>query len=195
MFTGIITNIGNIKEIIPQGTEREIVLSTDLNADDLTLGQSIACNGACLTISKFSGSDLHFFVSNETLDKTNMSNWQVGDKINLELAMAANSRFDGHIVTGHIDGVAKINSIESSNNSHIITVDLPNGYENFIVEKGSIAINGISLTVNEVNANQFTVTIIPHSWDFTNLNRLVVGDEINFELDIIAKYINKIHGK
>ena len=193
MFTGIITNKAIVSDIIKKDTECEIVLKTDLNISEIVIGQSIACDGACLTVSKIEGDNLSFFVSKESLDKTNIANWKIGYQVNLELAMAANGRFDGHVVSGHVDSLAIVKDIILSNESHILKISLPKKFMSYIIEKGSVTLNGISLTVNDVENDYFTVNIIPHTWKETNFNQLQIGAKLNYEVDLIAKYIKKFN--
>ena len=194
MFTGIIENLGIITNIIEKGTEKEIIIAANID-ETLKIGQSIACNGACLTITNINKKELSFFISAETIAKTTISNWSIGKEINLELAMSANSRFDGHMVSGHIDDVAKVDSIKSLNDSYIVKVLISDNYVDYLIDKGSITIDGISLTINKIENNIIYLNIIPHTWLNTNMKELVDGDDVNIEIDLIAKYIKKLHVK
>lgn len=194
MFTGIIENLGIITNIIEKGTEKEIIIAANID-ETLKIGQSIACNGACLTITNINKKELSFFISAETIAKTTISNWSIGKEINLELAMSANSRFDGHMVSGHIDDVAKIDSIKSLNDSYIVKVLIGDNYVDYLIDKGSITIDGISLTINKIENNIIYLNIIPHTWLNTNMRELEDGDDVNIEIDLIAKYIKKLHVK
>lgn len=194
MFTGIIENLGIITDIIEKGTEKEIIIAANID-ETLKIGQSIACNGACLTITNINKKELSFFISAETIAKTTISNWSIGKEINLELAMSANSRFDGHMVSGHIDDVAKIDSIKSLNDSYIVKVLIGDNYVDYLIDKGSITIDGISLTINKIENNIIYLNIIPHTWLNTNMKELEDGDDVNIEIDLIAKYIKKLHVK
>lgn len=194
MFTGIIENLGIITNIIEKGTEKEIIIAANID-ETLKIGQSIACNGACLTITNINKKELSFFISAETIAKTTISNWSIGKEINLELAMSANSRFDGHMVSGHIDDVAKVDSIKSLNDSYIVKVLISDNYADYLIDKGSITIDGISLTINKIENNIIYLNIIPHTWLNTNMKELVDGDDVNIEIDLIAKYIKKLHVK
>lgn len=191
MFTGIITHLGKIDEIIEiNGNEKQVIISSDIK-QALEIGQSISCNGMCLTITKIDHSKISFFVSHETLDKTTASSWKKGDIINIELAMGINSLFNGHIVTGHIDITAKVKLITKLSDSNIIEISMPKSYLEYLILKGSVTVNGVSLTVNEVLNDSFTVNIIPHTWNNTNLQYLDNNDQVNIEVDILAKYIKK----
>jgi len=194
MFTGIIENLGIITNIIEKGTEKEIIIAANID-ETLKIGQSIACNGACLTITNINKKELSFFISAETIAKTTISNWSIGKEINLELAMSANSRFDGHMVSGHIDDVAKVDSIKSLNDSYIVKVLISDNYVDYLIDKGSNTIDGISLTINKIENNIIYLNIIPHTWLNTNMKELVDGDDVNIEIDLIAKYIKKLHVK
>ncbi|MBT4878342.1 MAG: riboflavin synthase [Alphaproteobacteria bacterium] len=194
MFTGIIENLGIITNIIEKGTEKEIIIAANID-ETLKIGQSIACNGACLTITNINKKELSFFISAETIAKTTISNWSIGKEINLEQAMSANSRFDGHMVSGHIDDVAKVDSIKSLNDSYIVKVLISDNYVDYLIDKGSITIDGISLTINKIENNIIYLNIIPHTWLNTNMKELVDGDDVNIEIDLIAKYIKKLHVK
>ena len=195
MFTGIINHIGKVNSIKNVNDEKEISIISKLDIRKLEIGQSIACNGICLTIIKIleynDGSEVFFFLSKETINKTNVNFWKKESKINLELAMRSNSLFDGHMVTGHIDSVATVTKVTKSSNSHIVNIMVDDTSLEYLVSKGSVTLNGVSLTVNKVNNSGLTVNIIPHTWNNTNFNVIQKGDKLNFEADIIAKYVKK----
>ena len=198
MFTGIITNIAEIVDIIELGADREVHVKADLKHHKLNIGQSIACDGICLTVTKIMQSEdnkeiMVFFISQETIDKTIVSLWQIKDKINLEFAMSNDSLFDGHMVTGHVDITAKIKNIIKQEASYIIEINLANEYLEYLISKGSVTVNGVSLTVNKLNKDSFMVNIIPHTWDNTNLKYLTINSLVNIEVDIMAKYIKKYY--
>jgi riboflavin synthase len=192
MFTGIITNIGKIKEIIEKDNEIEVKIATDLKTEDIYLGQSISCDGVCLSITKIEGSIISFYISKETLAKTILKDWYIDYEVNIELAMQINSRFDGHIVSGHIDNIAEITNLQKIGSSYMLTLTLPAQYLKYIIEKGSICLNGVSLTVNNILANNIEINIIPITWHKTNFKNLKIGSEINFEVDMLAKYLEKL---
>lgn len=156
-------------------------------------GSSVAVNGVCLTL-KYSPVKGRFSVDlmPETIKRTAFSNLKKGDSVNLELAMGAKGRFEGHIVQGHIDGTAKLNSAKKQGNSRILGFEVPDHLSKYIVQKGSIAVNGISLTVIEAKNDEFTVGIIPYTWEHTMLPQLKAGDKVNIEVDILAKYLEKL---
>lgn len=194
MFTGIVSHFGRIENITDKGKEKEIVISVKTEDRVLEIGQSVACDGICLTITKIDKQRLSFFVSHETLNKTIVRNWQSGDIVNIEFAMSFKDLFNGHIVTGHVDTIAKVKKITDLSDSRIVEFELDNHLE-YLISKGSVTINGVSLTINEILDNSFEVNVIPHTWDNTNISNLEVGDEVNIEVDMIAKYMKKYHEK
>lgn len=192
MFTGIIEATGEIK-----GAERsanggtEMVIATEL-AKELEVGASLALNGCCLTVTGRSGSEIRFDLLAETLRRTNLGDLKPGDLINLERPMQANGRFDGHVVQGHIDTTSQIQSIESVGADHRIEIVLPEAFSRYVVFKGSIAVDGISLTIAELDEDRFTIWIIPHTWQVTNLQRRKATERVNLEFDLIAKYVERM---
>ncbi len=190
MFTGIISHLGKIIKIENHSFDKLIIIACDF-LEKIKIGDSIACDGVCLTITKIDNNHLSFFVSKETLKSTIISSWQEKDIVNLELAMKLGERLNGHIVSGHIDNVASILNITKTNNSYVFQIAIPNKSANLLIYKGSVTINGISLTVNEINKNSFSVNIIPHSFVSTNLQYLKKSDMVNIEFDLIGKYINR----
>jgi riboflavin synthase len=192
VFTGIIEATGEIK-----GAERsanggtEMVIATEL-AKELEVGASLALNGCCLTVTGRSGSEIRFDLLAETLRRTNLGDLKPGDLINLERPMQANGRFDGHVVQGHIDTTSQIQSIESVGADHRIEIVLPEAFSRYVVFKGSIAVDGISLTIAELDEDRFTIWIIPHTWQVTNLQRRKATERVNLEFDLIAKYVERM---
>ena len=192
MFTGIVETTGQIKRaepILNGGTQ--LVIGTEL-ASELAVGASLAVNGCCLTVTAVNGSEIRFDLLGETLRRTNLGDLRRGDVINLERPMLANGRFDGHVVQGHIDAAARIESIEPSGSDHRLEVALPESFSRYVVFKGSIAVDGISLTVAELHPDRFIVWIIPHTWQATNLHQRKAGDRVNLEFDLIAKYVERM---
>jgi riboflavin synthase len=189
MFTGIISHLGTIKE----KSESDLTIATDENLmKKLTLGASVAINGICLTVVAFDDKIFTIDFMPETAKKTTIHYLKAQDAVNLELPATPETFLAGHIVQGHVDAVGKITQIENEGNSRIITISFPEDLNKYIVNKGSIAMNGISLTVISVENNQFTVGIIPHSWEHTMLHTSKKGDSVNLEVDILAKYIEKL---
>lgn len=188
MFTGIIEEIGIVKSV----KSKVITIEANKIFDDLKLGDSVAVNGTCLTISSFSNKILNADVTTETLSRTNLGDLKLGFKVNLERALTLNGRLGGHIVSGHIDGVGIIKNISKSENDIILKIEVSANLMKYIIEKGSVAVDGISLTVAEVNKNNFSIAIIPHTFKETILFYKKEGDKVNIENDIIGKYVEKL---
>ena len=192
MFTGIIEEVGTIKSV-QRGHDSEILtVSASKVLEGTRIGDSIAVNGICLTVTSLSDGSFSADVMHETLNRSSLKGASVGMKVNLERAMPADGRFGGHIVSGHVDGTGSITSIRRDDNAVWFTVRPASGLMRYIVEKGSVALDGISLTVAKVTADTFSVSIIPHTLDQTVLSFRKVGDDINIETDIIGKYVEKM---
>jgi riboflavin synthase len=191
MFTGIIESICTVKMAQPARGGYMLMLELGSLAQDAKPGDSIAVNGTCLTITKLSGQIAQFDLSAETIKKSALGSLLPGSKVNVEKAMQANGRFDGHIVQGHIDAVAIIKSIERQGDFYNLKFAAEPDVLDYIVPKGSVAIDGISLTLTEVDSKSFAVTVIPTTWDKTILHLAKIGDKVNIETDIIAKMIKK----
>ena len=192
MFTGIIESTGVIVAIEAAGTNKHFTIHCSMT-DELKIDQSISHDGVCLTIVKIEGNTYTVTAIAETLLKTNLKQWHIGQKINVERCMPANGRFDGHIVQGHVDTTANCISIKDEQGSWLFTFELSaDSQTQLLVEKGSICINGISLTLVNVNNNQFSVAIIPYTYENTNMHQLTIGSIVNIEYDIIGKYISKM---
>lgn len=187
MFTGIIEEIGEISSI----TKSTITIKSKTVLEDAKLGDSIAVNGVCLTIVNLKKNEFTANVSEETFKITNFSELKSGDFVNLERALSLSSRLGGHIVTGHIDTVGEIVSIIDKNEFYDLSVKFDKNFENYVVKKGSITINGISLTIADINNNTVSVAIIPHTFNNTILKTLKSKDSVNIEFDILAKYVEK----
>ena len=189
MFTGIINNLG----AVVNKTKTSLIIKTDKDfLTGLEKGASVAIDGICLTVVTYNKNSFKVNVMPETINRTNIQYLQSGNLVNLELPTTANSFLSGHIVQGHIDGTGRLQNITKKNNSHLLKFSVPNSLSRYIVEKGSITVNGISLTVIEVAKNYFTVGIIPHTWAKTKFLTIKVGDFINVEVDILAKYVEKL---
>jgi riboflavin synthase len=195
MFTGIITNIGTVQNLTYSASQ-DLLITLELHDQinrNLEIGCSIACNGACLTLTNKTANILTFQASAETLSKTNIKNWQIGNKINLEFALRMGDELGGHLVSGHVDNVVKVLEIQPINNdSWKFAIELPQNLRKFIAPKGSVVLNGVSLTVNEVLADAFSVNIIKHTFDHTNFSDLKINDYLNLEVDLIARYLEKL---
>lgn len=190
MFTGIIEEIGTVKKIV-RGHQSYIEIQADKIFTDIHIGDSIAVNGVCLTVTDFSGKIFTADVMNETFSRSSLGILKVGSHVNLERAMSANGRFGGHIVSGHIDGTGKIISIKKDDNAVWYKIQTSENIIKYIVQKGSIAIDGISLTVARVERDNFSVSIIPHTSSETILSEKKTGDTVNLENDIIGKYVER----
>jgi len=189
MFTGIISYIGKVKSF----QNSQLLVKADRSLiKQVKNGDSVAVNGVCLTVIDKRADLFQVEVMPETLKRTALGGLKSGDIVNLELAMKAADRFAGHIVQGHIDGVATVKSIKQKGNSRLFTFEVPKQLGRYIVEKGSIAVNGISLTVIDASNKTFTVGIIPYTWRHTMLSSAKVGDRVNIEVDILAKYLEKL---
>lgn len=195
MFTGIIEEIGEIVSIKRGAKSCELAIKGDIIFSDLKIGDSVAVNGVCLTAAAINGNSFAADVMPETMHRSGLGALQKGSRVNLERAMSANGRFGGHIVSGHIDGVGFVRSLKKDDNAVWVTITAEDSVMKYIVEKGSVAIDGISLTVARVFSNAFSVSIIPHTGSETTLLSRKTGDRVNLECDIIGKYVEKFCGK
>jgi len=191
MFTGIIESLGTISAIRPAGRGRQVVIDSDMALEGIKPGDSIAVNGACLTAVSLSGRRFQADVSPETLSKTTFGGAKVGDRVNLERALRLSDRIDGHLVSGHIDGMGTIKKRSPLDNSVIITIEVPKALSRYFIEKGSVAVDGISLTINRCWEGGFEVSIIPHTAKLTTLPHKKQGDSVNIETDMIGKYVER----
>ncbi len=191
MFTGIIESIGKLARIVEEGTNKHFLFESDIS-NELKIDQSVSHNGVCLTVTKVI--DKHHWVTaiDETLRKSNLGNQIIGNKVNLERCMIANGRFDGHIVQGHVDQIGICKSVKEVGGSWLFDFEYDASLGNVTVEKGSISVNGISLTCFNSTRNGFTVAIIPYTYDHTNFRQLKAGDNVNLEFDVIGKYVKRI---
>lgn len=194
MFTGIIQEVGHIEAIERGAQSARFTIRAGRILNGVTLGDSITVNGACLTVVHHALGLVAFDAVYETLQKTALGALAIGDEVNLEPSLSASGRFDGHIVQGHVDGVGTIASIREVDNSYYIYINTSQALNRYIVRKGSIAIDGISLTVVDADDKTFSVAIIPHTWSHTNLHARRAGDQVNLETDIIGKYVEKLVG-
>lgn len=192
MFTGIIEQLGVVKSIQKESDNIHFTLEAPFTTE-LKIDQSVAHNGCCLTVVEISGNEYVVTAIQETLNKTNLGSWKVGTKVNLERCMQMNGRLDGHIVQGHVDTTGTCSAIEDQNGSWKYTFRYESA--DLTVEKGSITINGTSLTVVDSKTNEFSVCIIPYTYEHTNFHTLEVGSTVNLEFDIIGKYVAKMMGK
>lgn len=192
MFTGLIEEVGSVLWI--RATERgtQLEIAAPAIAQDVRKGDSVAVNGCCLTVKAARAEQLTFDLLEETLDRTNLRTLRRDTPVNLERALAADGRLGGHFVQGHIDCAVRVIAYEETGADHRLEVELPGDFAHYIVYKGSVAINGISLTIAEVHPESFAVWIIPHTKRSTNLNTLAAGDQLNLEFDLLAKYVERM---
>ena len=196
MFSGIIAALGVVKNITYNDIYSFDIEIKKINLEEfeesnnfIKIGCSIACSGVCLTLTKKKFNILTFDVSKETMNKTNLSNWRIGKLVNLERALRVGDEIGGHFVTGHVDTVLELQKIIEEDGSRILYIKLNDEISPYIASKGSITIEGISLTVNEVNNDYFNVNIIPFTWDNTNLSKIKVNDFVNVEIDLLSRYL------
>ncbi|SMP26987.1 riboflavin synthase [Chryseobacterium profundimaris] len=194
MFTGIIEAVGIIEKIEQNGSNIDFTLTCPFT-NELKIDQSLAHNGCCLTVVQIKGDQYVVTAINETLEKTNLGKWETGTVVNLERCMKMDGRLDGHIVQGHVDNTGEVVNIENKDGSYFITISYDSDSSFVTVPQGSITVNGISLTVAKSENHQFSVAIIPYTWEFTNMQYLKKGDKVNLEFDIIGKYIAKLINK
>jgi len=192
MFTGIIETLGIVKEIQKDGDNLHLTITSDITKE-LKIDQSVAHNGVCLTVVGIDNNDYTVTAIKETIDKTTLGEWQVGNLINLERAMKLGDRLDGHIVQGHVDQTGVCKSITEANGSWYFSFEYDSQLNNITIEKGSITVNGVSLTVVNSQANGFSVAIIPYTFEHTNFKTFKVGSKINLEFDVVGKYVARLH--
>ncbi len=195
MFTGIITDVGTVTRVDDTRGDKRFEITTNWDMTDVPMGASIACSGCCLTVIAKTKNSFSVDVSAESLSKTNLGSWVEGTKINLESSLKFGDELGGHLVSGHVDGLATLLSITPDGDSFRLKIRAPQDLKQFIAPKGSIALNGISLTVNEVEDDVFGINIIPHTWDVTTMGQSKAGDAINMEIDMLARYVARILGK
>src|SRR5258706_5593503 len=197
MFTGIVTDVGRVASLARATgtTDTRIAITTRFPLEDVVLGASIACSGCCLTVVETGADRFDVQVSAETLARTTLGAWTVGSPVNLERSLRLGDELGGHLVSGHVDGVATVVSRRPEAGSTRWTLELPAGFERLVATKGSIALDGVSLTVNEVEGTRFGVNIIPHTFENTTFAELQPGDRVNFEIDMLARYVARQLGK
>ena len=191
MFTGIITDIGELISLDKQG-DWQLRIKTHWNTKDIDIGASIACSGICLTVVDRKGDYFDVSASMETVSITTLQTWQLGKKINLERALRVGDELGGHIVSGHVDGITTLSEIKPDNDSYRLKFLIDDKFKGLIASKGSVCIDGISLTVNSVTDSSFDVNIISHTWNETTIGNCVVGDVANLEIDMLARYVARL---
>ena len=195
MFTGIVTGMGNVRSLVPLGggQDMRIVIGTPWpDTSAIAIGASVACGGCCLTAVEVGPDWFAVDVSGETLSKTKLGAWAEGSPMNLERSLRMGDELGGHLVSGHVDGVGEVASVVQENGSWRVRVEAPRELSRFIAAKGSVSLDGVSLTVNEVEAAAFGVNIIPHTWDVTTLGQLKPGDPVHIEIDMLARYVARL---
>jgi len=197
MFTGLVQQVGTLVERRPGTRQQTLVVEAALKAGDRVLGASVAIAGVCLTVTAATAERFEVVAAFETLDKTTLGDKSLGDRLNLEPALRVGDPLGGHLVSGHVDGVGSVRSIEAQGQAKQFWFDLPEPLARYVAEKGSITIDGTSLTVNDVDAGGFSVGLIPHTLDVTTLGTLAVGSRVNLEVDLLARYVARLleHGQ
>lgn len=189
MFTGIVTDIGRVRKVEQTTRDRRYEIETAWDTAGIDLGASISHAGCCLTVTETGPGWFAVEVSGETLSKTTLGGWREGDRVNLERAAKLGDELGGHIVSGHVDGLGRVVSVTPEGGSHRIDIEAPAPLHRYIAAKGSITVDGASLTVNAIEGRTFGVNIIPHTWEATTLGRLKAGDAVNLEIDMLARYL------
>ena len=191
MFTGIIEGLGTVSAIASSGPGKRLALESDYQLGQTKIGDSISVSGACLTVVKLEGKRFEVDVSPETLGKTTFGNVKMGDRVNLERALRLSDRIDGHLVSGHIDGMGTLQHREPIGNAIVVTIGASTALTRYLIAKGSVAVDGISLTINSSGDNEFAVSIIPHTAKITTIGIKRIGDHVNIETDMIGKYVER----
>lgn len=192
MFTGLIEEIGEVKRIQPFGNALRLTISAKEVLSDLKIDDSVSINGACQTAIEVGNGFFAVEAVEETLKKSTFSNFKVGQKVNLERAMLPTQRLGGHLVQGHIDCVGKVKKITGNQSSYLVEISYPNQIGKYLVENGSICVEGVSLTIARLSAETFTLSVIPHTWKVTTFTNLKIGSEVNLEVDLLGKYVEKM---
>ena len=192
MFTGLVEEKGILKEKIPTGDGFQFVIEAKIVMNDLRIGSSVAVNGCCLTVVKIDGNTFAVDTIEETLNKTNLGVLKQGMNVNLERPLAVEARLGGHFVLGHIDTTGKVEDVKELSNSHWLTISFPEKFKQYLIYVGSVAIDGVSMTVAELKDKSFSVGIIPHTWKETIFADKKIGDTVNLEFDVLGKYVERI---
>jgi len=194
MFTGIVEEAGVVQAVTRRGKGWSLEVKVSSIVDGVKIGDSVAVNGCCLTVTEMKGRRLIFDLLDETKEKTNLQSAQVGARVNLESSLKADGKVGGHFVTGHIDGTARVSKWGRSGEDWELEAEVPEGLDRYLVSKGCVAIDGISLTIGKVEGRKFNVWIIPHTYEVTTLRDRKAGDKVNLECDLLAKYVEKMSG-
>ena len=193
MFNGIIYKQGKIQKIIKQSKNSILLIETNMKFNKNEIGSSVSCNGVCLTVYKIKKNVIFFFLSKETLKRSNFKYSKNGDNINLEKSLVFGKRISGHYLQGHVDVTSKILQVKKTGKSWLVKFNIKNSNRKYLIEKGSVGVNGISLTISKLFKNAFEISVIPHTLKLTNLSNLKKGDKVNIEFDMIGKYLNNIY--
>jgi riboflavin synthase len=194
MFTGLVSDVGEVRKVEKRG-DTHFVIATHYDLDAIDIGASIACSGICLTVTAKGSGDVGWFgvsASAETASKTTISEWAQGRRVNLERPLKLGDELGGHIVAGHVDGVARIVEIRAEGESRRMTLEIPAALSRYVAPKGSVALDGVSLTVNEVDGGRFSINVIPHTLSVTTLGDAASGSRLNFEADLLARYVARL---
>ena len=191
MFTGIVTDIGRVKELVKRG-DLKVAITTSYDTKLISIGASICCSGVCLTVVDIGEQWFAVEVSKETTDSTTIGSWKVGTTLNLERSLQLKDELGGHIVSGHVDGTAELIALQKEGDSHRLSLLVEPKLAKFIAPKGSVTLEGVSLTVNSVEGNVFGINIIPHTWENTSFKFLTTGNYLNIEVDVIARYVERL---
>lgn len=195
MFTGIVTDIGVVTKVADHDSrQRVFTIKTSFDEKDYIPGASVACGGVCLTVMECGGGQFTVLASLETLSKTNLGKWGVGTRVNLEPSLRLGDTMGGHMVFGHVDGLAYLEDKRQEGESWRLKLRVPSGLSRYIVSKGSVSLDGVSLTINEVSGDRFGVNIIPYTWAHTTIADREPGDDLNLEIDMLARYVARISG-
>jgi len=192
MFTGLVQDIGTIRSVKGSAESKRIEVGVSDRFTSVQIGASICCSGCCLSVVEKTKNSLFFDVSAETLNKTTIGSWEVMSRINLETSLCMGDEMGGHIVSGHIDTPAELLALEKEGESYRLKIAIPEGYAHYFASKGSVALDGVSLTINEVDSAHFGVNIIPHTWTHTTIGDRKVGDFFNLEVDMLARYVARM---
>jgi riboflavin synthase len=191
MFTGLVEGTGKLTKIEPRGKDMRLTVQAAFELDRLELGESVSVDGVCLTVVSWEGSTFTVDVSQETLSRTTLAKRKMGDEVNLERALKLGDRLGGHLVNGHVDGTARVTKLQKRGESWVFQFEIPAELSRYLIEKGSVAVDGVSLTVNRCDDNSFDVNVVAHTAAVTTMRSLAVGDEVNIEVDLIGKYVEK----
>ena len=192
MFTGLVEETGRLVKKIATGDGYQLVISADKVLEDLKIGDSISVNGVCLTVVKRESNNFSLDTIEETLKKSNLGFLKINDRVNLERPLKAEERLGGHFVLGHVDTTGKVKEIKELSNSHWMTITYPDNFKKYLIFVGSISIDGVSMTVAQLDGNSFSVGIIPHTWEMTVFSDKKIGDTVNLEFDVLGKYVERI---